>query len=82
MKNNLEFYTTKGIKKYLSEVLTGVKVTYVQFDKFGEERIFIGLEDIFGTYDFTKKYDKIDKVTLEQLATDIMMYNKEHGYGI
>lgn len=82
MKNNLEFYTTKGIKKYLSEVLTGVKVTGVTFDCFTGKEIYINLQDKGGIYVFIKKYDKIDKVTLEQLATDIMMYNKEHGYGV
>ena len=82
MKNNLEFYTTKGIKKYLSEVLTNVKVTGVAFDCFTGDEICVDLQDKGGTYDFRKKYDKIDKVTLEQLALDIMMYNKEHGYGM
>lgn len=35
-----------------------------------------------GIWEGFKRYDKIDKLTLEQLATDIMMYNKEHGYGM
>ena len=82
MKNNLEYYTDKGIKKYLNEVLTGVKVTGIYFDFTRGDEICVDLQDKGGTYDFRKKYDKIDKVTLEQLATDIMMYNKEHGYGV
>lgn len=82
MKNNLEFYTTKGIKKYLSEVLTNVKVTGVTFNCFDGNEIYVYLQDKGGTYDFRKRYDKIDKLTLEQLATDIMIYNKEHGYGV
>ena len=82
MKNNLEYFTEKGIKKYLSEVLTGVKVTGLYFDFTRGDEICVDLQDKGGTYDFRKKYDKIDKVTLEQLALDIMIYNKEHGYGI
>ena len=82
MKNYLENYTTIGIKKYLSEVLTGVKVTGVTFNCFDGNEICVDLQDKGGTYDFRKKYDKIDKVTLEELALDIIMYNKEHGYGV
>lgn len=82
MKNNLEYYTDKGIKKYLNEVLTGVKVTGIYFDFTRGDEICVDLQDKGGTYDFRKRYDKIDKVTLEQLALDIMMYNKEHGYGV
>ena len=82
MKNNLEYYTEKGIKKYLNEILTGVKVTGIYFDFTRGEEICVDLQDKGGTYDFRKRYDKIDKVTLEQLALDIMMYNKEHGYGV
>ena len=82
MKNNLEYYTEKGIKKYLNEVLTGVKVTGIYFDFTRGDEICVDLQDKGGTYDFRKRYDKIDKVTLEQLALDIMMYNKEHGYSV
>lgn len=80
MKNYLENYTTAGIKKYLSEVLVGVKVDSVSFDCFTGKEICVMLDNGKGIYDFRQKYDKIDKLTLEQLALDIMLYNKENGY--
>lgn len=80
MKNYLVYYTTAGIKKYLAEVLVGVKVKSVNFDCFTGKEICVMLDNGEGIYDFRHKYDKIDKVTLEQLAVDIMLYNKENGY--
>lgn len=80
MKNYLKYYTTAGIKKYLAEVLVGVKVDSVSFDCFTGKEICVILNNGKGIYDFRKKYSNINKVTLEQLVVDIMLYNKENGY--